>query len=83
MNKETFKLALKTEYNKITIEYPDENWFNFEEILKGPGGFFIMRVLKKVLEKHIEHPTKPGYKRHDIIETLKTLESYEISTTKL
>jgi hypothetical protein len=26
------------------------------------------------LQQHIEHPTKPGYKRHDILEKIKELE---------
>lgn len=27
----------------------------------------------EVLESHIEHPRKPGYKRHDVIDTIKEL----------
>jgi len=37
----------------------------------------LMELKKKwqieVLEQHIEHPTKPGYKRSDIIEHIKQL----------
>lgn len=28
-----------------------------------------------VLEQHIEHPTKPGYKRSDIVKRIKELKS--------
>ncbi len=28
----------------------------------------------EVLEKHIEHPRKPGYKRHDVLDRIKVLE---------
>jgi len=27
----------------------------------------------EVLELHIEHPTKPGYKRHDVLDRIKLL----------
>lgn len=27
----------------------------------------------EVLELHIEHPTKPGYRRHDILDRIKSL----------
>lgn len=27
----------------------------------------------RVLKKHIEHPTKPGYQRHDIVDEIKSL----------
>jgi len=27
----------------------------------------------KILEQHIEHPNKPGYRRHDIMEKIKEL----------
>ena len=28
----------------------------------------------EILKEHIEHPNKPGYKRHDILEKIKELE---------
>lgn len=32
-----------------------------------------IRAQIEVLESHIEHPRKPGYKRHDVIDTIKEL----------
>jgi hypothetical protein len=34
----------------------------------------IPKLLAEELKKHIEHPMKPGYKRHDIIARIKELE---------
>ena len=34
---------------------------------------FAKQCVIEELEKHIEHPTKPGYKRHDILNRLKEL----------
>jgi hypothetical protein len=31
------------------------------------------RVIEE-LKSHVEHPTKPGYKRHDIVKRIKELE---------
>ena len=58
-----------------------------EEILKGPppfndqGGYGKIYVLEamqlyaiSILKEHIEHPNKPGYRRHDILERIKQLE---------
>jgi len=28
----------------------------------------------EILKEHIEHPNKPGYKRHDILDKIKSLE---------
>jgi len=33
----------------------------------------IKKSIIEELEKHIEHPMKPGYKRHDILERIKEL----------
>ena len=33
----------------------------------------VTLILIKELEKHIEHPRKPGYKRHDILDRIDEL----------
>jgi ppGpp synthetase/RelA/SpoT-type nucleotidyltranferase len=39
------------------------------EVLEAMKQYAILQ-----LKQHIEHPTKPGYKRHDILEKIKELE---------
>lgn len=34
----------------------------------------IIQVQIDVLKRHIEHPNKPGYKRHDVLDSIKSLE---------
>ncbi len=34
----------------------------------------ILQAQIDVLKNHIEHPTKPGYKRHDILNKIKELQ---------
>jgi hypothetical protein len=34
-----------------------------------------IKAMIEVLEAHIEHPTKPGYKRHDILDEIKSLKT--------
>lgn len=29
----------------------------------------------EILSQHIEHPTKPGYRRHDILDKIKNLKT--------
>lgn len=38
----------------------------------------ICKLLIKELEKHIEHPTKPGYKRHDILKRIEELKQNKL-----
>jgi len=35
----------------------------------------IIQAQIDILNKHIEHPSKPGYKRHDILNKIKELKS--------
>ncbi len=35
----------------------------------------IIQAQIDILKEHIEHPKKPGYKRHDILDKIKELES--------
>jgi hypothetical protein len=35
----------------------------------------ILQAQIDILECHIEHPNKPGYKRHDILDTIKDLKT--------
>ncbi len=44
--------------------------FTDEELRK-----LIVEKQIEILSQHIEHPTKPGYKRHDIIDKIKNLKS--------
>jgi len=34
----------------------------------------VIQAQINILKEHIEHPTKPGYKRHDVLEKIKELE---------
>jgi len=34
----------------------------------------VIQAQIDILKEHIEHPNKPGYKRHDILEKIKELE---------
>ena len=34
----------------------------------------LLQAKIDILKEHIEHPTKPGYKRHDVLEKIKELE---------
>jgi len=57
-------------------EFIEENYSNLH-IDKSAAKFLMLEYAKLVvieeLEKHIEHPTKPGYKRHDIVNRIKEL----------
>lgn len=41
---------------------------------------FVRLHLINELEKHIEHPTKPGYKRQDILERIEFLKKNDIGS---
>jgi hypothetical protein len=45
-----------------------------EVFYKSMNEFAKISIIEE-LKKHIEHPTKPGYKRQDIIDRIKELES--------
>ncbi len=49
----------------IFIAGAESKWIQAEKI----------KAQIEILEKHIEHPTKPGYKRHDVLNTIKSLKS--------
>ena len=59
-------------------EFIDKNYPN-QPIDEFSIGFIMDEYAKlwviEELEKCVEHPSKPGYKRHDIIKRLKELKS--------
>ncbi len=60
-------------YNKKSIIYqdsPDTSGIAYEfDTVKSLMKEYVIQVLNK----HIEHPTKPGYKRHDILDKIKEI----------
>jgi hypothetical protein len=68
----------------VIKEYIDKN-YNIDCLLGGENSELYREVSKLVcdfaieqLKQHIEHPTKPGYRRHDILNKIKQLEKIEI-----
>lgn len=39
------KQIIKAEHVKIMIDFPDENWQDFDEMYNGAGGIFLRRVI--------------------------------------
>lgn len=61
----------------IIEEYLKNN-INTEILLGGENSelyFEVINIIRNFtiqeLEKHIEHPSKPGYRRHDILDKIK------------
>jgi len=50
----------------IKKDWYKSNLDNFLNLNKKFKKYTIAYTIK-ILESHIEHPTKPGYKRHDIL----------------
>ena len=59
--KQAKKCAPKVKELLLTIENNNE-----KNVIKGQI---------EILQEHIEHPTKPGYRRHDILNKIKELKS--------
>lgn len=57
----------------IEVNYP--NLYVDESAAKSLMGEYAKLSIIEELEKHIEHPTKPGYKRQDILNRIKELKS--------
>lgn len=56
-----------------TLEQESEN---FKKKTGANGKWVQAEKIKaqiEILELHIEHPTKPGYKRHDVLDRIKSL----------
>lgn len=58
----------KTEYSIMDNEYPEMASHVRRKVIE-----FAKLCVIEELEKHIEHPTKPGYKRQDIVKRIKEL----------
>jgi hypothetical protein len=68
-NRKDFHLGMIEEYDEGGYLGIDEN--NLSKIMEEYARIVVINELKKC----IEHPRKPGYKRHDILDRIKELES--------
>jgi len=65
---EAKKFVLKQDDGYIAGDYVPNEMYSYM-------ADFAKQSAIEELKKHIEHPTKPGYKRHDILNKIKQLEN--------
>jgi flagellar biosynthesis chaperone FliJ len=72
LNKEAEQYAKSISKNQTYREYLEES-FKAGVHSKYAQAKIIQGQID-VLRQHIEHPTKPGYRRHDVLNSIKKLE---------
>lgn len=64
-------------YSQIGITGAERGWETKDDFIAGANSKWVqaekIKAQIEILELHIEHPTKPGYKRHDVLDRIKSL----------